>query len=58
MIKKIDVETVMKLSYLVHGINSGGGCEAVVSSRTRIGWVKFREFNDLLCGKIFPQKIK
>ena len=32
-------------------------CSAVTSS-TRLGWVKFRECQDLLCGKKFPFKIK
>ena len=29
-----------------------------VTSRTRIGWAKFRECRDLLGGKKFPLKIK
>ena len=37
------VETVTEFSYLGDRINSGGGCEVAVTSRTRIGWVKFRE---------------
>ena len=43
-----DVETVTEFSYVGDRINSGGGCEAVVTSRTRTGWAKFREFHDLL----------
>ena len=37
-----DVEKVTDLSYLGDGINSGGGCEAAVTSITRTGWVTFR----------------
>ena len=39
-------------------MNSGGGCVAAVTSRNRLGWVKFIECQDLLCGKKFPLKIK
>ena len=37
------VETVTKLLYLGNRISSTGGCEVAVTSRTRLGWVKFRE---------------
>ena len=30
-------------SYIDDGINSGGGCVSAVTSRTRLGWVRFRE---------------
>ena len=58
-----DVETVTELSYLGDRINSGGGCVAAVTSRTRIGWAKFRDGQDFaeirrLCRKKFPLKIK
>ena len=49
-----DVETVTEFSCIGDRINSGGGCEVAVTSRTRIGWVRFRECLDLLCGKKFP----
>ena len=52
------METVTEFSYLGDGINSGGGCEVAVTSRTRIGWAKFRECHDLLCGRTFSLKIK
>ena len=48
-----NVETVTDGSYLGDRKNSGGGCEAAVKSRTRQGWVDFRDCQDLLCGKIF-----
>ena len=38
-------------------INSSG-CEAAVTSIIRIELAKFRECQDLLCRKTFPQKIK
>ena len=50
----VDVKTVTDLG---DGINSGG-CVAVVSSRTGLGWVKFIDCQDLLSGKEFPLKIK
>ena len=58
--KKIfeDVETVIDFSYLDDRIYSRGGCEAAVASRTRLGWIKFIDCQDLLCGKNFPLKIK
>ena len=46
-----DVETVAFFLCLDDGINSGGRSEAVVTSRTRLGWVNFRDCQDLLCVK-------
>ena len=46
------VETVTDCLYLGDRIYSGGGCEAVVTSRTRLGWLKFRDCQDLLCNDI------
>ena len=34
-----DVETVTDFSYLDNRLNSGGGCEATVTFRTRVEWV-------------------
>ena len=45
-----------EFSYLVDRIKSGGGYEAAVTSRTRIGWVIFRECNDLLCETKFENQ--
>ena len=39
-------------------MNSGGGCEAAVTARARIGWVKFRECGELLNSKRFLLKLK
>ena len=46
-----DVKTVAEFSYVGNTIKSGGGCVAAVTSRTRLGWVKFRECQDFLCRK-------
>ena len=39
-------------------MNVGGGCEAAVTARARIGWVKFRECRDLLNSKRFSLKLR
>ena len=39
-------------------INASGGCEAAVTARVRIGWVRFREGGELLFGNKFPLKMK
>ena len=44
------VETVNGFCYLGDGLNASGGCEAAVSARVKIGWVRFRECGDLLFG--------
>ena len=38
-----EVETVRGFCYLGDRVNASGGCEAAVTARARIGWVKFRE---------------
>ena len=40
------------------GLNSGGGCEAAVTAKVRIGWARFRECGELLLGYRFPLRIK
>ena len=52
------METVTDFLCLGDRISSGGGCEADVRSRTRLGWIKFRDCQDLLCGKVCSLKIK
>ena len=37
---------------------NGGGCEAALTARARIGWVKFRESGELLNSKRFLLKLK
>ena len=46
-----DAERVMEFSHLDDRLNSGG-CEAAVTSRIGIGWVKFREYQDFVFEKI------
>ena len=53
-----EVETVGEFTYLGDRVSAGGGCEAVVTARTRCGWVKFRECSDLLHDRRFPLKLK
>ena len=45
-------------TYLGVRVSAGGGCEAAVSARASCGWVKLREFGQLLYGRIIPQKLK
>ena len=53
-----EVETVRGFCYLGDSVNAGGGCEAAVTARARIGWVKFRECGELLNTKRFSLKVK
>ena len=54
------VETMNKFCYLGDKLImiTSGGCEAAVTARMRIGWIKFRECRELLLGKRFSLKIK
>ena len=52
------VETVSKFSYVGDRLNATGGCEAAVTARPRIGWMKFRECSEILKGKRFSFKMK
>ena len=55
-----EVVTVNGFCYLGDRLNCSGGCEAAVTARVRIGWVRFRECGELLLGNTcrFPLKIK
>ena len=44
--------------YLGDKLINSGECEAAVTARMRIRWIKFRECNELLLGKRFSLKIK
>ena len=44
--------------YLGDRLNASGGCEAAVTARVRISWLRFRECGELLLGNRFPLKIK
>ena len=39
-------------------MNAGGGCEVVVTARTRCGWVKSIEYGELQDGRRFCLKLK
>ena len=52
-----EVKTVKGFCYLGDRLNASGGCETAVTSRLRIGWMKFRECGELLFGR-FSLKIK
>ena len=51
-------ETLSKFSHLGDRLNANGGCETVVTARTRIGWIKFRECSEMLKGRRFSLKMK
>ena len=59
-IKKLcdEVETVNGFCYLADRLNASGGCEAAVTARVRIRWVRFRECGELLLENRFPLKMK
>ena len=52
------VETIREFAYLGDRVNSGGGCEAAVTARTRCWWAKSTECVELLNGRKFPLKLK
>jgi len=53
-----EVMTVGAFCYLGDRMNASGGCEAAVTARTRIGWLKFREYGEILHGKRYLLKLK
>ena len=53
-----EVETVKGFCYLGDRLNASGGCETAVTSRVRIGWMKFRECGELFCGRRFSLRMK
>ena len=53
-----EVKTVSEFTYLDDSVSAGGGCEAVVTARTRWGWGRHRDCGELLHGKRFPLKLK
>ena len=52
------VETVREFTYLGDRESASGGCEAAVTTRTRCGRSKSREYGELLHGRKFPPKLK
>ena len=53
-----EVETVKGFCYLGDRLNANGGCETAVTSKVRIGWMKFRECGKLLRGRRFSLRMK
>ena len=39
-------------------MSASGGCEVAATARVRVGWMKFRECEQLLSGKRFPLRLK
>ena len=52
------VDFVKSFCYLGDRLNANGGSEAAVTARTRIGWIKFREYGELLYGRKISLKMK
>ena len=53
-----EVETVRGFCYLGDRVNASGVCEVAVTTRARIGWMKFKECGELLNSKRFSLKMK
>ena len=53
-----EVETVKGFCYLGDRLNASVGCETAVTSRVRIGWMKFRECGELLRARRFSLRMK
>ena len=53
-----EVETVRGFRYFRDRVNRSGGCEAAVTARSRIEWVKFKECGELLNSKRFSLRTK
>ena len=52
------MKTAKEFCYLGDRLNASGGCETVVTSRVRIGWMKFKECGELLRGRRFSLRMK
>ena len=53
-----EAETANRFCYLGDRLNASGGCEAAVTPRVRIGWVRFRECEELLLQNRFLLKME
>ena len=53
-----EVKTVKGFCYLGDRLSASRECEAAVTAKTRLGWRKFREFEEILFGKTFTLRIK
>mgnify|MGYP001792919447 CR=1 FL=1 len=47
------VETVRSYCYLGNRVNASGGCQAAVTARTRIGWVKKKRLSLKTKGMVY-----
>ena len=52
------MKTVKGFCYLGDRLNASGQCEVEVTARTRVGWKKFREYQEILFVKRFSLPIK
>ena len=52
------METVKGFSYVGDRLNASGECETAVTSRVRVGWMKFRECGELLHRGRFSLRMK
>ena len=52
------LQTVRECTYLCDRVSAGGGCEAVVTVRTRCWLVMLRECSELVYGKRFSLRLK
>ena len=52
------VDFMKSFCYLGDRLNASAGNEAAVTARTRIGWIKFKESEELLYGRKFSLKLK
>ena len=53
-----EVEALNGFCCLEDRLNASGGCEAAATATVRIGWVRFREYEELLLGNGFPLRMK
>ena len=53
-----EVKTVKRFCYLGNKLNASGGCEVALTSRTRLGWKKFRKCGEILFRKRFFLQMK
>ena len=52
-----EVETVQEFTYPCNRVCAGGICDAVVTARTRCGWVKLWDCGELMHGRRFPLRL-
>ena len=52
------MNVVKNFRYLRNRLNASGGSEAWMTVWTRMGWIKFRECEEMLCGRKLLLKIK